>query len=43
MNEDRSSADIIADLTRAVKGENEENQAENESDEVLYMDKKEAV
>ncbi len=26
LNEDRSSADIIADLTRAVKGENEENQ-----------------
>ena len=26
MNEDRSSADIIADLTRAVKGENAENQ-----------------
>lgn len=28
MNEDRSSADIIADLTRAVKGENSENQQE---------------
>ena len=37
---DRSSADIIADLTRAVKGENAENHAENESDEVLYVDKK---
>lgn len=33
---DRSSADIIADLTRAVNGENH---AENESDEVLYLDK----
>lgn len=28
LNEDRSSADIIADLTRAVKGENSENQQE---------------
>lgn len=28
LNEDRSSADIIADLTRAVKGENKENQQE---------------
>ena len=39
VSNDRSSADIIADLTRAVKGENEENHAENESDEVLYLDK----
>ena len=29
---DRSSADIIADLTRAVKGENAENQAEDAQD-----------
>ena len=40
MNEDRSSTNIIADLTRAVNGENSENHAENESDEVLYVDKK---
>lgn len=39
VSNDRSSADIIADLTRAVKGENAENHAENESDEVLYLDK----
>ena len=39
VSNDRSSADIIADLTRAVNGENAENHAENESDEVLYLDK----
>lgn len=39
VSNNRSSADIIADLTPAVNGENSENHAENESDEVLYLDK----
>lgn len=36
VSNNRSSIDIIADLAPAVNGENSENRAENESDEVLY-------